>query len=297
MIFTPLSSDWLETLRNDSVILSNNPLMVDMSEGSLKFSGGNASVTGTYTTEGADAAYVQLTTRNITMSAKYVKAVTAFGNYLAERSPFNVAAIVGADLQAGFMLGVDNAGYRGDGTGNNPSGVYTLTAAGNKLTVGNTTATPTYAQVDVELKRALTKLASSNVPRRRIVCLMNPRVKYQIQFTKDGNGNFAYPGLNSASPTILEGIPVVTSNVIPINLGVGTDESEIGFVDFGHFMMGNARAMQIAASNEASYKDGSNTMQSAFSREETVLRASAAHDFGTRYDTAHVFLTAVRWGA
>ena len=52
--------------------------------------------------------------------------------------------------------------------------------------------------------------------------------------------------------------------------------------------------MAIDASQEAAYHDGS-SVQSAWSRDETTVRAIAEHDFIMRYDKAVALLAGVDW--
>ena len=296
-IVTPLSTDFIEFLRNESVFLSAQPMMVDLSFGSLDIPGGNAGATGTYNVEGADLAYVQATTRKVNLVAKHIGAITSISNYLLEVSPLAMAQITGEDLMSGVGLSLDSAGLRGDGTGANPAGVLSLMNAGHKVAATATSLTPTYAAIDADAKTMLTKLRTSNIKKRRRRWQMCNRVFTYLQFMRDGNGNFVFPGLQLANPVWYDNIPVDVSEQIPSNLGVGTNESEIWLIDYGHVMMGVARALIMKSSTEASYKNGGGTLVSAFARDETVIRAVGSHDFDMRFDKAAVVLQAVKWGA
>lgn len=295
VIDTPLSTEFIETLRNESAFLNGGPLEVDMSMGSLKISGGNVGATGTYTAEGSDAGYTQMSTRAVNMQAKHLSAVTAIGNYLIDVSPLAVASIVGDDLQMGLTLAIDSAGLRGDGTGNNPAGILSLVNASHKFAATATSTTPTFAQVDADLRAMLTKARASNIPVRRRAWRMSSRVFTYLQFMRDANGNYYFPGLQLDNPTLLN-YPVGMSEQIPSNLGVGTNESEIYLIDFGHVLMGITRALRLKASQEASYKNAGGTLVSAFSLDETVIRGTASHDFDMRHDKAAVVLHTVKWG-
>lgn len=296
-VTTPLSTDFIETLRNESAFLSGGPVEMDMSFGSIDIPAGLAGATGTYGAEGADLPYTQMTTRKVSMSAKHLKAVTAINNYAISISPLAVASIVGDDLQMGVTLAMDAAGLRGDGTGANPAGILSLVAAAHKFAATANTASPTYTAIDADAKTALTKIRSSNVPNRRRRWIMANRVFTYLQFLRDGNGNWVYPGLHLPVPVWHGNYPVTLSEQVPTNLGAGTDESEIYLVDFGHVLMGIARSLVLTASTEASYKNAGATLVSAFSLDETVIRAIASHDFDMRHDKAAVVITTVKWGS
>lgn len=295
-ITTPLSTDFIEFLRNESVFLSSNPIQIDLSYGKLDIPGGNVGVGGSYTAEGADIGYVQASTRKVSLAAKHLTALTAVGNYAIEVSPLAIAQIVGDDLAQGLTVSMDAAGLRGDGTGNNPTGVKSLLNASHIFAATANVIAPTYTAIDADAKTALSKIRASNVPKRRRRWLMSNRVFTYLQFMRDGNGNLVYPGLSLAVPTWHDNIPVTMSEQIPSNLGVGTNESEIYLVDFGHVLMGVARALTLTSSTEASYKDSGGTLVSSFSRDETVIRGVASHDFDMRHDKAGVLITAVKWG-
>lgn len=295
-ITTPLSTDFIETLRNESAFLSGGPVELDMSFGSIDIPAGLAGATGTYGAEGADLPYTQMTTRKVSLAAKHLKAVTAINNNAIAVSPLAVASIVGDDLQMGLTLAMDAAGLRGDGAGSNPAGLLTLVNAAHKFVATANVVAPTIAQIDADARNALSKFRSSNVPRRRPRWIMCNRTFTYLQFLRDGNGNFAYPGLHLPVPTWHGNLPVTLSEQVPSNLGAGTNESEIYLQDFGHVLMGISRSLTLTASTEASYKNSGGTLVSAFSLDETVVRGLASHDFDMRHDKSGVIITAVKWG-
>lgn len=293
-VFTPLSTDFIDFLRNETVIMRGGPTMVDLSNGYLDIPGGNAPTTGAYLAEGADLAYTQATTRKINLTAKHLGAITAVSNFNLAVSPLPLAAIIGNDLLAGVTLAMDNAGLRGDGSGQNPTGLRSLINAANIFAALGGTS-PTLANLDTGCRNAQLRLAQNNIPKRRLRWIMSNRSLMFLKYVRDGNGNKAYPSLSDANPT-WDGIPVLVSEQVPSNLGAGTNESEIYLVDFGHFLVGIARALQMTSSTEASYNDGVGT-RSAFQRDQTVIRAISSHDFDIRYDRAGAVITGVQWGA
>jgi len=94
----------------------------------------------------------------------------------------------------------------------------------------------------------------------------------------------------------LFGFPFGVTTQVPDNLGDGEDESEIYFVDFADAAIGESSRVEIEISSEAAYYDGSNVV-SAFSLDQTVLRAIARHDFAMRRNTSGAVIQAVTWGS
>ncbi len=297
LTFTPLSPDYIEMLRNRSIFLRGGPRVIDMPLGTLKIPAGNTPAVGSYTALGSDYPYSEMTTRAVNMSAKHLRTLTAYDNYSAETSPLAIASIVGDDLAQVLTLTKDSAGLRGDGTGNNPSGVYTLVGAGQRVAATATSVTPTYAECDADARIMLAKYRVSNVPQLKPTWLMSNRVFTYLQFLRNSFGEFVYAGLQNVNPTWAGGFPVLVSEQIPSNLGVGTNESELYLCDFGHVLVGETKALMLEASREASYINASAATVSAFSRNETVIRGTAAHDFAVRHIKSSVVLTAVKWGA
>jgi HK97 family phage major capsid protein len=294
-IFTPLSSEFIEFLRNQSAFMVGQPIQLEMPSGSMDISGGNTPSGGTYGVEGVNIGYNELTTRKVNLTAKHLRSITSVGNYLIEVSPLNVAAIAGEDLAQSLTVALDNAGLRGDGTGANPAGIRFLTNAAHIVPVAAGIA-PTQAVVFGVIRMMLGLIRASNVPVRRRRWIMSSRVFTYLQFLIDANGNKVFPGLADANPT-LENYPVTMSEQVPSTLGAGTNESELYLVDFGHVLMGIARALSLKASTEASYINSGGTLVSSFSLDETVIRGVASHDFDMRHTKAAVVATAVQWGA
>jgi len=292
-VFTPLSTDFIDFLRNETVIMRGGPMVIDLSGGFLDIPGGNTPTTGAYLAEGADLAYTQATTRKINLTAKHVGAITAVSNWNLSSSSLPLATIIGTDLMQGVTIAMDNAGLRADGSGQNPTGIRSLLNAANVFAALGAAA-PTLAQIDTGCRSAQLRLTQNNIPKRRLRWIMSSRSAMFLKYVRDGNGNKAYPSMSDANPT-WDGIPVLVSEQVPSNLGVGTNESEIYLQDFGHFLVGIARALQMTSSTEASYNDGVGT-RSAFQRDQTVIRAIASHDFDVRYDRCGAVITGVLWG-
>jgi HK97 family phage major capsid protein len=112
---------------------------------------------------------------------------------------------------------------------------------------------------------------------------------------RDGNGNFAF------REEMLGGklwtFPYRVTTQIPINLAyTGTAESENYLADFADCVIGESDEIIIDASPNAAYFDtASAAVVSAFSRDETVIRAIARHDFGMRHDESVAIHPDVDW--
>ena len=121
---------------------------------------------------------------------------------------------------------------------------------------------------------------------------LSPRSYMKLFGLRDGNGNKVYPELAQG---LLKGYPIAHTNTIPVNLGAGTNESEIYFADFNDVVIGEQDNMTIDFSREATYVDSTGTLVTAFSRNQSVLRLVANHDIGFRHPEGLALGTSVTW--
>ena len=153
-------------------------------------------------------------------------------------------------------------------------------------------ASPNINRVLHDLQRAVIAIANGNVPMLRMGWIMAPRTRVYLQELRD-NGQRVFPEIDNNQ---LRGYPIRESTQVPINLGSGGNESEIYFCDFSQIVVGEAMGMTITMAENVSYIDANGAMQSAFSRDETVIRAIVQHDINTRHPESIVVLNGVTWG-
>ena len=124
-----------------------------------------------------------------------------------------------------------------------------MTGAGTTEPLGIRTYTvPTVAQAGVSLVAEDLFASFYGLPvqyRTNAYWLMHNSVIQLVRGLKDGAGRYLWTdGLNDAPATIL-GRPVLEQNDIPINLGGGSDESEIWFGDLKYYYIGDRERMGV----------------------------------------------------
>lgn len=85
--------------------------------------------------------------------------------------------------------------------------------------------------------------------------------------------------------SLMFGRPVIESTQVPENLGVGTDETEIWFVDLAGYMIAEKSGMVVETSNVAG---------NTFKNHQTAMKAVKRWDGKLAQDEAAVFLTGVK---
>jgi len=190
---------------------------------------------------------------------------------------------------AQFLRGSDNGGKA-------PKGLLNWALAGNKKVASALAGTQAeiVQKVRSELSLLILLVESGNSMMLKPGWAVAPRTRRFLMALVDGNGNKAFPELELG---LLMGYPLRASTNIPVNLGAGTNESEIYFGDWADFYIGEDGGMEFAVATEASWQDGSGNQRSAFQENATLLRAILRHDFAPRHVENVAVLTAVKWGA
>ena len=300
LVPTNLSREVIELLRPKSVVRRLGARGLPLNNGNLtipRLKGG--AVVG-YIGSDSDVPVTQQEFDDLKLSSKKLAALVPISNDLLANSTSspNVDAIVVGDLTSALGTREDKAFIRDDGQSNNPKGLRYWAPVGNVFSAGQ--AAPTIAQADADLNKALFKLEGANANMTQVGWIMNPRTFRYLSSLRDGNGNKAYPELDQG---MLKGYPVGSTTQIPTNLTVGTGSgaptngSEIYLADFGDCFIGEDESLMIDYSKEATYKDGSGNVISAFQRDQTLIRVIAKHDFGPRHVESIVVIKDVQWGS
>lgn len=290
-----VSGELIELLRPASVVLSFNPVIMPMDNGNLTMNRINVGATASYVGELQDAPATGVQFGQLKLSSKKLAALVPISNDLLQSASTQADAVVRDDLILSLGTRMDLGFIRGAGTQFSPLGMRNqlIGTAFEATNIHAANATVNLVNVTTDLGKLELSLLNANVPMTRPGWIMSPRVMMFLWNLRDGNGNYAFPEMQNGQ---LRGKPYRTTTQVPSNLGGGT-ESEIYLADFAHVVVGEQQGIELAISQEAAYRDAGNTVQAAFSRDETVVRAIAKHDFALRHLPAIAILTGVTWGA
>ena len=286
------SSEVIDLLRPKSVVRKLGAVSLPLHNGNLtvpRIKGG--AVVG-YIGSDEDMPSTDMQFDDLKLSAKKLAALVPISNDLLSYSGTNpnVDRLVVNDLTASVATAEDLSFIRGAGTGNLPKGLRFWAPAFNVIVC------PPDKElhiVEMALSAIILRLEQANSNLLMPGFIMAPRTKRWLSALRDGNGNKAYPELDL---NLLKGFPVATSTQVPINLGTDGDASEVYFADFADCFIGEDDAMVIDFSKEATYKDSTGAVISAFQRDQTLVRVIAKHDFGPRHVESIAVLVEVVWG-
>lgn len=300
LVPTNLSREVIELLRPKSVVRRLGARSLPLNNGNLTIPRLKGGAVVSYIGSDSDVGVTQQEFDDLKLSAKKLAALVPISNDLlsVSASSPNVDGIVVGDLTSALSLREDKAFIRDDGNSNTPKGLRYWAPVGNVYSAAK--AAPTLAEVETELNKALFRLENANANMTNVGWIMNPRVFRFLSSLRDGNGNKAYPELDGG---MLKGYAVGSTTQIPANLTVGTgsaattDGTEIYLADLGDCFIGEDESLMIDYSKEATYKDGSGNVISAFQRDQTLIRVIAKHDFGPRHVESIVVIKDVQWGS
>jgi HK97 family phage major capsid protein len=294
LVAPEFSSEVIELLRPRSVVRSMNPVVMPMDQGSLSIPKLTGGATASYTGESVNIPSSQQTTGMLDLVWKKLAALVPISNDLLRFSTTSPASdgVVRDDVVNALATREDLAFIRNDGTSGTPKGLRYWVPAANIDTVD---VTPSLATVTTDLGTLVLLLENADVRMLRPGWLFSPRTKHYLMTIRDGNGNFAFRAEMLLGR--LWGFPFKSTTQIPVNIAyTGTGESENYLVDFADAVIAESSEIIIDASSNAAYYDTPTTaVVSAFSRDETVIRAIARHDFGMRHDASVAVHPDVDW--
>lgn len=292
MVAEDVSSEIIELLRPQSVIMSTPPIIMPMTSGNMTMNRQATGANAGYIGEQAPPPATAISLGQVKLSAKKLAALIPISNDLIRATSNAADRVVRDDLVMSLATRTDLAFIRGSGTEFSPRGLrfQNVGFASEATNILAFTAGQTLATVTADLGRMELALLNADVPVIRPCWLMAPRTYIFLMNLRDGNGNFAFP---EVANMMLRAKPIKFTTQIPTNLNGA--ETELYLVDFGHVVVGEHMGLEIAMSTEAAYVDVNSTMQAAFSRDETVMRAIQQHDIGLRHLPAVAVLTGVTW--
>lgn len=316
LVPTQFSADIIELLRPSAVVRSLNPTTMPMPTGVLKVPKITSGSTASYVGENANLPKTQPSFGQISLTFRKLAAVVPISNDLIRYSTPQADAVVRDDVVRAMAQREDKAFIRDDGTSGTPKGIKNWINPINQLSAN---ATVNLQNVTTDLGRAIQALLDQNIaliPQQnanstnvqpvdaRPGWIISPRTYRYLITVQTSTGLYAFRDEMVQRGT-LWGYPYrVTSQVLQTMSGggasyggsdTGSNQSEVYFGAFAHAVIGEALSMQVDASQEAAYFDGS-SVQAAFSQDQTVIRVIEEHDFCLRQDVSFAILKGVTWG-
>lgn len=277
MIPTPLAADVIDLARNQTRVLQAGAITVPMATATLKYARLSQDASAVWTAEQADIALSAAAFDSVTFTAHKLAALVAIDNELLEDAA-NADATIQNSIAKALALALDYGGLYGSGVSPQPQGLHGLV--------------PTIASGGVQtnfdaMLRAIADVRGANFEPNAV--LYSARTADSLARLKtglSGDQRFLPP------PTDFAALLKFVTNQIPNNLGTGTNESQAFVGEWGQLALGLRASLMVEVSREAGYWDGT-AQQSAFSRDQTVIRAILRADWQPLHTQAFAEVTGI----
>jgi HK97 family phage major capsid protein len=310
-------------LRPRAVVRAANPRTMPMPRGTMTLPAQTAAATATYGSETAQINASQQQLGEIVAVYKKLTALVPITNDLMRFADPAADAFVRDDLVKVISLREDLAFLTGDGTQDTPKGflgfanawvganagtVGAWSATGNSTAAANGTnggnfitstegSSATLTTTANELAGLVNKLDTANVPDIRRRWFFHPRIYNYLNNLLNSLGMYVYRD-ELAKGTLL-GYPFSKSTQIPINIhdasSAQTTCTFIFLVEMDDALILDSMSLELAISREGTYYDSNGTLQSAFQKDQTLVRAIAEHDFQMRHPASIAVDQFVTW--
>ncbi len=281
------SQEVIEFLRPASVVRRLGPMTIPMPTGTFRIPKVTQGITASYIGENLPAPKTQPQFGNVTLTFKKLACLVPMSNDLLRYSSPGADAVVRDDVVNG-MADAENRNFlRGDGTAATPRGLLNWCLSANNLAAN---ATSNLANFTADMGRLIVALMNNNIKMVKPAWIWSPRTWNFAMTVQTTNGVF--PFRDELMRGTFWGWPYGTTTAVPINLGSTGAQSEIYLADFADVALGEALNLTVDASQEAAYNDGG-TVVSAYSNDQTVIRAIAEHDLVLRRQESVAVLSAV----
>lgn len=300
LIPDPLSSEIIELLRPETTFFQGNPKRVEFTHGKFVAPRGATGATASYVGEAQKKPVTEPSFDAIQMQAKKLAGTVLITMEAKNWSLPNIEAYIRDDLRAAMAQATDLHAYFGTGAGQSPTGILNVAGVPD-FDAQNYFAdplNPTITEIDAWASDMILSLTLANIGASQSwKWLMNYRT---IEYLKnlrvgDTTGVYAYPELRMERP-MWKGFGVMVTNQVPINLGVGGDESVVALMDFRHILYGEEAGITVKTSDQASI-DVNGTVVHLWQQNMEAILTETQHDFGLRHVRAVAKTHAVRWGA
>lgn len=255
-----LSARLIDALRAESVVFRAGAQVVPLTSDSHSIAAVAADPVPAWRDENASVSESDPTFRNVPMQPKSLAVLTRLSRELFEDS-LNLEQELPRILAAALAVELDRVALLGTGTAPEPRGIANTSGIG---TTAHDAALTTYAP----FVAARTGILSANAgPVNAII--MHPRDAGTMA------GLTATDGQPLAAPRVIEETPMLTTTSIPVDGGVGTNESTIIAGNFAHLLVGMRSEIRIEILRER-YADVMQYGMLAHLRADVAVQHAAA---------------------
>ena len=243
----PLSQKFIDLARAQSVVMRAGAVTVPMDSATLDIARLERDPQFNWTAENAEITSADLTLGRVRFQARKVAALIKMSIELFEDSP-NIGDIIQQALVQAAALELDRVALVGDGSNNQPTGIFRNASQNDMEMYALDAVFPNYDGISRIVQAIRTRNHEPNA------MIWHPRTAGDADRLKDGDLQPLQP------PPSVAALEKFTTTSIPINLGPGSpaDSSIIIAGKFDELLVGMRREVNIEVSREAgeAFKNG-----------------------------------------
>ena len=278
MVPDPLATRVIDKARNAAVVMQAGALTVPMPSSTLRIARVEGDPTAGWKSENSAATASDITLGQVTLTARTLVAYVKSSVELIEDASEIQNTIENA-LAAALALELDRVALRGSGSAPEPRGILNTSGIHTQTAVGTPSSYVAFADTPTRTLR------ESNAP-GPFAFVAAPRTFTSLESLVTG---ISGDKTRLAPPPAWEAFRRFSTNQIPTNLGVGTDESEAYIGDFSQMLVGIRQSLVIEASREAT-QGGDN----AFAQMQVHIRAYLRADVALAQPSHFVVLSGIK---
>jgi HK97 family phage major capsid protein len=291
LIPTQAIQDVIEILRNNLVVQTLGATVMDGLTGIPVDIPKQTSKSSTFwIDEDATIQDSQIGLGQLSLNPKGLASMVKLSNRLLSLSQPSAEALVRNDMAMQMAEALDLAALRGTGVAGQPMGISNTPGISTvDFSLGFAAAgyvtNPGWEQMyDME-----GQLADNNALRGNVGFAFHPSVKRNLSKVRAGgfaatDGDFVLNPATDARIAQLLGYPFSTTTQIPVNLGAGSDETEVYMANWSDLIIANWVGMTLLASQEAG---------TAFATNQTWVRMITDVDVAVRRPESFVLGTGI----
>lgn len=231
----PVSSTVIDLLRARTVVTQLGARTVPMESATLKLPRLTGDPAAAWQAEAAAYSEDDPELDSVTLTPKRLGALVKLSDEVSEDSdPALVGDVLAQSLAASFAVELDRAALTGSGSSNEPVGVANQSSILTKTSAGD----PNWAL----LVAGRVALLGANSDCSGFV--LNPATLSTVEDTAASDGHFVAP------PASLANVPRLATSAVPVDLGTGSDETEVFAGRWSDLLVGVRVGLEVRVLNE-----------------------------------------------
>jgi HK97 family phage major capsid protein len=269
---TPISNQIIDLARNQSTVIRAGAVTVPMTTATLKLARMTGDVTAAWYSEAGEISESDATLDSVTLTARKMGCLVRINREILEDSDPGVDGIIRNSVAQAMALELDRVALVGTGTAPQPRGLQNFSGINTVTSVGTPADYSKFLDAIFEVR------LDNFEPNAIINSVRTAKTLAKL-----------YTGISSdktplTAPADYAALQRFASNQVPVNLGVGTNESLAFVGDFSQLMIGLRQNIIVEVSNAA--KD-------VFEKDQIMLRATWRGDVQVTRATAFCLMSGI----